>query len=156
MAFRVRQGFLSDGAARDADFSDAQDVIDFGIYPNCNFDEDFDPEMCILPIGHLRPFGQFCSSVSAPLGYAEIEMYFTGSNRVQECIDFLSVHWENIVPADMWHQWGYIAISGSNVIYDPTAAMDGYKLSYTLEEIADKCKSNCADHSCYIYFQFRN
>ena len=87
-------------------------------------------------------------------------MGFSGPNKKQECIDFASAHWENLLPKDVWTPAGYIEVGGT-VLYDPSGtegnqnSSETKKINYTQSEIAEACTS-CANGSnaCKVMITF--
>ena len=102
------------GWGKGVEIGGADDMIAYGIYPECQKVENEDGDTyCRLPIGQLGMF--FMDSVSDGFIRGEFFLYFNDSNS---CIAFSSIDWVNAVPIEWWNPNGELSI-GNNIIYRP-------------------------------------
>lgn len=113
---------------------------------------------CPLPIGEISvDFATSDHIAYGTIGNFAGEFYvnFTGSNKVQACVDFASYDWVHVVPQE-WLIHNDNRVSGGGIyinnslIYFPT----GGKNSYTLSEIADACGKCKQGESCMFEMIF--
>ena len=131
-------------------------MIDYGLYPDYKASAEFaGANVCQIPVGVMGVLYDL-SSDSYPHGVGEFLIIFTGSNKVQECIDFASVHWENLIPQDMFVPAGGISVdSGDDRVSLYRQDTSSNKLSYTQSEITTACKEHCEGKDfCYVDFAF--
>ena len=107
---------------------------------------------CKLPIGSIScDLANSDFSDHLPNGnvFGKINVFLTNSN---DCIAFLSTHWENIVPVTWFLPGGGITVDENpNYLYAP-AENDSYqtlygtsttkKITMTIEEITNTCKAS--------------
>ena len=107
---------------------------------------------CPLPIGDI-----FISTYFGKVKEAYFGIYFTGEQRVQNCIDFASHNWITSMPQNLLQQGGFLSIyaaDGTEILYSPKEN----KNHYTIAEITDIC-GTCTDENdqeyCIVEFDFK-
>ena len=81
-----------------------------------------------------------------------LEVVFYEENRVNLCIDFLSNHWENMLPDGIQHISPLTYNGNFSYLYAPNGYGGSVKKSYGLSDIQEACKKSCDnDYFCYIY-----
>jgi hypothetical protein len=125
---------------------------------------------CPLPIGEISvDFSTYDHTEFGTMGNfnGEFMVAFTGSNKVQACVDFLSHDWVHVVPQEWFTTYndnnGEIPMGG-RVGTNSTALLNlnpnhpsyDYKPSYTLSDVARAC-GECKDlDSCSVFIVFYN
>mgnify|MGYP006873197565 CR=1 FL=1 len=128
-------------------------MLDYGIYSDCkkvNFQNDT-YEYCKTPTGMLQIEYDLTSNKYTH-GGGWLYIYFTEQSKTEDCIEFFSQNWENIIPKDMFQPDGYV----DNPTYTQYRPNDGI-LTYILSEISEACHSSCDNaDACHGFFQFYN
>lgn len=124
----------------------AEDIVKYGLLDKCQEATLWGHGACKLPMGVLR------------IEKDESTGIFIGLSSVKECIAFLSVHWENVLPIEWWVNSGGAEISvegpGTHQLYYST--LDGaIHNNMTMEKITEACQEECAvDDDCSISLFF--
>ena len=120
--------------------------------------------VCELPIGQLDWDFYFFSNSENQYGnpnkfYGEFWLDFTGANKVEQCIDFVSHDWLSIIPRKWWIPEGYISIytgDDDTYIYDYSGEASDLPADTkpTLEQIVDACGKCEGKDWCLWYVVF--
>ena len=139
--------------------------------------EDFNGntgDSCPLPIGEISvDFGTFDHIEYGTMGnfFGEFMVTFTGSDKVQACVDFASYDWVHVVPQEWFTTYndngeipmgGYVSINSLGINstallnLNPNHPWYDYKPSYTLSDVARAC-GECKDSDfCLVNIVFYN
>lgn len=144
-------------------------VVDLGLLPESICDENYvniygdKGAACQLPIGEISMYFVFGGKMKG-----EYFIDLTGNDRVKNCIDFLSYHWEQKTPKDWWlgdefYQGGFIHVRGSKFGEDLYAAPGSYwaqeknmPTELTMSNITQACSQCKNSEYCEIYMAFRD
>ena len=137
-----------------------EDLKKYGIYPECTetpLPSAFaDDNCCKLPIGCLWADLGFSNGL---FSNGHIDVIFNSSDKVKECISFLSAGWENIISSDLWGTQGGITIAPSQTgLYapHPESFYAGAKTKISLDDITNLCTSACQNGTwCNVSLIFR-
>ena len=145
-----------------------KDIVNWGLLPESICDENYvdidgyKGEMCQLPIGDIGIYFSFGSRM-----YGEYTIVLTGNDRVKNCIDFLSYHWEQKTPKDWWLGDGGYG-GGSIQLYESGfweylySGPEGFwaqeknaPTELTMSNITHGCSQCKNSEYCQIYMVFR-
>ncbi len=127
-----------------------EDLQSLGLLTNCTKGR----YGCKLPIGEISGYFERCVFPDAPTSYCgEWELYL---HNAKQCVAFLSIGWENIVPQDWFIPNGQIMVNGYKIYY-PTGHDDDTPITeMSISDITEACR-NCEERtSCYIAFVIGN
>ena len=99
---------------------------------------------CTLPIGH---------KVAAAHDLLEISMDKSSqSTRINFCTDFLSQHWENVIPSSSYNHRLSIGVGDYKYNYSYVYNSEEELTNYNLDDIQEACNTACArkDYGCTI------
>lgn len=145
-----------------------KDIVNWGLLPESICDENYvDIEgnkgvMCQLPIGDIGIYFSFGGRM-----YGGYTIVLTGNDRVKNCIDFLSYHWEQKTPKDWWlgddnYPGGSIQLYESGFweyLYSGPesywAQEENVPTELTMSNITQACSLCKNSEYCEIYMTFR-
>ena len=149
----------------EAEFYEPEEMIKLGFIDkeDCPIGEEWGGSVSELPIGQSDWAMVFYATPQNDYGNpnkfnGEFVLNFTGANKVEQCIDFVSHDWLSIIPRKWWIPEGSISIytpDGVTYIYDYSG---NYGLTAdtkpTLEQIVDACGKCEGKDQCRLYVVF--
>jgi len=137
------------GWGKEVEIYDADDIIKYGLLPDCQATED---GFCKLPIGELN------------MGFEDRGSYVFGEFFIRmtdskSCIAFASAGWENAVPIEWWHhpevsEGGFTKVCNSEgssceAIYNINNSSCDIVNTVTMQNITNACRFCDEDGGCF-------
>ena len=148
--------------ADDEEFWTPEEMIKLGFIDkeDCPIGEEWGGSVCELPIGQSDWAMVFYATPQNDYGNpnkfnGEFVLNFTGANKVEQCIDFVSHDWLSIIPRKWWIPYGFVDIRNT-YIYDYSGENSDLPADTkpTMEQIVDACGKCEGKDWCVWYVAF--
>ena len=167
---------MKHGGKREEIYGGVDQLVALGLFPEEICDKNYvdingyTGWSCQLPVGEINM--DFYLSGDYPL-FGEYDITFTDDDKVRNCVDFLSYHWEKITPKEWYNrfEWssgtyssgGFILVysnsAGSKEIFAGNkeyAEQEHIPNELTMDNIAKACHDACEDEWCTVELSFRS